>query len=98
MLADAMKAQNKNSKSVRKNSTTALASLVWYQQFVRFVELRDIAPRTRETYLGWVRRLHEALPGRDITTLAEGEVLDFLIALRHERGLKDSTVNQAACA
>lgn len=101
MLAGAMKAKNTNqtkNKSTRKNNAAALASSEWYQQFVRFVELRDIAPRTRVSYLAWVRRLHEARPGRDITALSEGEVLDFLIALRHERGLKDSTVNQAACA
>jgi integrase/recombinase XerD len=101
MLAGAMKAKNTNqtkNKSTRKNNAAALASSVWYQEFVRFVELRDIAPRTRVSYLAWVRRLHEARPGRDITTLSEGEALDFLIALRHERGLKDSTVNQAACA
>lgn len=97
MLADAMKANNKT-KSASKNNNAALASSEWYQQFVRFVELRNIAPRTRVTYLSWVRRLHEAVPGRDVTALAEGEVLDFLIALRHQRGLKDSTVNQAACA
>lgn len=36
--------------------------------------------------------------GREIIALYEGEVLDFLVALRHERELKDSTVNQAACA
>jgi integrase len=99
MLADAMKANHiPKSKSARKNSNAALDSLEWYQQFVRFVELRDIAPRTRVTYVSWLRRLHEALPGRDITALAEGEVFDFIIALRHVRGLKDSTVNQAACA
>ena len=101
MLAGAMKAKNTNqtkNKSTRKNNAAALASSEWYQQFVRFVELRDIAPRTRVSYLAWVRRLHEARPGRDITALTKGEVLDFLIALRHERGLKDSTVNQAACA
>ncbi len=102
MLAGAMKAKNTNqtkNKSTRKNDNAiALGSLEWYQEFVRFVELRDIAPRTRVSYLAWVRRLHEARPGRNITTLSEGEVLDFLIALRHERELKDSTVNQAACA
>jgi integrase len=99
MLADAMKANHiPKSKSARKNSNAALDSLEWYQQFVRFVELRDIAPRTRVTYVSWLRRLHEALPGRDITALAEGEVLDFIIALRHVRGLKDLMVNQAACA
>ena len=101
MLAGAMKAKHTNqtrNKSTRKNNQAALASQEWYQEFVRFVELRNIAPRTRESYLAWVRRFHEAMPGRDLTTLAEGEVLDFLIALRHERGLKDSTINQAACA
>lgn len=101
MLAGAMKAkstyQTKN-KSTRKSNGTALASSEWYHEFVRFVELRNIAPRTRVSYLAWVRRLHEARPGCDITTLSEGEVLDFLIALRHERELKDSTINQATCA
>ena len=97
MLAGAMKAKSKNT-SVSKHRNTSLASLKWYQDFTRHVELRDIAPRTRQSYLGWVRQLHRAFPRRDLTGLAESEVLDFLIALRHERGLKDSTVNQAACA
>lgn len=99
MLTDAMNAINKNkSKSARKNSTSALASLEWYQDYLRHVELRNIAPRTRVSYLAWVRRLHEAFPRRNITAMAEGEVLDFLIALRNDRGLKDSTINQAVCA
>ena len=99
MLADAMKAKHESkSKSARKNGTAALASSKWYQDFVRHVELRDIAPRTRESYLCWVRQLHAAHPRRKITALGEADVLDFLIALRHERGLKDSTINQAACA
>jgi integrase len=101
MLAGAMKAnhtkQTRN-KSTRQNHNAALASREWYQEFVRHVELREIAPRTRVSYLAWVRRLHTAMPGQDITALTEGEVLDFLIALRHERELKDSTINQAACA
>lgn len=101
MLAGAMKAKNTSqakNKSTRKKHAAAAASSEWHQPFVRFVELRDIAPRTRVSYLAWVRRLHESLPGRDIATLSEGEVLDFLVALRHERALKDSTINQAACA
>jgi integrase len=101
MLPGAMKAENTNqtkNKSTRKDDRATLASSEWYQQFVRFVELRDISPRTRETYLGWVCRLHESRAGRDITELSEGEVLDFLVALRHERELRDSTINQAACA
>jgi integrase len=45
-----------------------------------------------------VRQLHEAFPHRDPTKLRENEVLDFLISLRQQRKLKDSTVNQAVCA
>lgn len=99
-MAGAMNASTKknHSNTVSKNHKAALASLEWYQEFVRFVELRDIAPRTRVSYLAWVRRLHRDLAGRDIRKLSEGEVLDFLVALRHERELKDSTINQAACA
>lgn len=84
--------------SVRKSNASTLTSLKWYQDFVRFVELRDIAPRTRESYLAWVRQLHAAFPRRHITRLRESEVVDFLISLRQERGLKDSTINQAVCA
>lgn len=99
MLADAMKANNQSKgNSARKNNSAALASMVWYQEFSRHVELRNIAPSTRKAYLSWVRRLHEAMPRRKITALPESAVLDFLIAQRHERGLKDATINQAACA
>lgn len=97
MLAGAMK-KHSTSKSACKNSNATLASRKWYQDFSRHVELRDIQPRTRQCYLSWVRRLHEAYPGRPTPRLKESQVLDFLIALRHERGLKDSTVNQAVCA
>ena len=45
-----------------------------------------------------MRQLHEAFPHRDPTKLRENEVLDFLISLRQQRKLKDSTVNQAVCA
>jgi integrase len=98
MLADAMKRKARTTSTGKNNNNTALASRKWYQDFVRFVELRDIAPRTRVSYLGWVRQLREAFPGRDPARLREPEVLDFLIGLRQQRGLKDSTVNQAACA
>lgn len=101
MLAGAMKTKHTKqtrNKSTRQNHNAALASLEWYQEFVRHVELREIAPRTRVSYLAWVSRLHTAKSGCDVTALTEGEVLDFLIALRHERELRDSTINQAACA
>ena len=97
MLAGAMKKKT-NSTSAGKSSSTAPTSLEWYQDFTRHVELRDFAPRTRECYLHWAREIHDAFPRRDITRLKEGEALDFLVALRNERGFADSTVNQAACA
>jgi len=84
--------------SNRKNTSSVITSLKWYQDFARFVELQALPPRTRLSYLAWVRQLHAAFPRRHITKLKESEVLDFLIALRHERGLKDSTINQALCA
>lgn len=92
-----MKTKTK-SNSARKNSSAALASAKWYQDYLRHVELRALAPRTRKAYLGWARRLHEAHPRRRITSLHEPEVLDFLISLRHDQGLKDPTINQAMCA
>lgn len=70
----------------------------WYQDFVRFVELKDMSVRTRKTYLGWVRRIDRHCGRKQTPKLKESEVLDFLIALREEHGLKDSTINQAVCA
>jgi integrase len=92
-----MKANNANN-SARKNTRSTIISLRWYQDFLRHVELRDMAPRTRECYLSWARQLHRGFPRRHVTKLRESEVLDFLISLRHERGLKDATINQAVCA
>ena len=70
----------------------------WYQDFVRFVELKDMSVRTRKTYLGWVRRIDTHYSRKQTPKLKESEALDFLIALREEHGLKDSTINQAVCA
>ena len=97
-----MKAQTKTkakTKTTRRNtSAAALTDAKWYQEFVRHVELREFSPRTREAYLAWPRRLQGAHKRRDITKLRESEVIDFLISLRNEQGLKDATVNQAVCA
>ena len=103
MLAGAMNAKQTNkskNQSTLNNTTTAaaFAGIKWYQDFVRHVELRDIAPSTREAYLAWPRKLQAKIGRRDITKLRESEVLDYLITLRHEHGLKDSTINQASCA
>lgn len=65
---------------------------------MRFVELKDLSPRTRQTYLNWLRQLARHCDPRPPQDLGESEVLDFLISLRTARGLKDSTINQAVCA
>jgi len=93
ILLDAMK-QNENRKSVDSRIT----SQKWYQDFERFVELKDLQPRSRKTYLNWLRQLARHCGPLLPENLEESEVLDFLISLRTVRELKDSTVNQAVCA
>lgn len=85
-------------KQKKNQSDVHLTSQPWYQDFVRFVELKDLLPRTRQTYLNWLRQLARHGEPRPPQDLGENEVLDFLISLRTERELKDSTVNQAVCA
>lgn len=85
-------------RSNRRRESADLASVKWWRDFNRHLDLGRLRPRTRASYLCWVRQLHEAFPRRDLTKLSEAHVLDFLISLRQERKLKDSTVNQALCA
>ncbi|WP_424314605.1 hypothetical protein [Haloferula sp.] len=40
--------------SKKDNAHKRLASAQWYQDFHQFVQLKDLAKRTRQTYLGWV--------------------------------------------
>lgn len=76
---------------LRKDHRRRFADAKWYRDFVRHVELPNLAPRTRQSYLAWPRRLQAVTGRREITKLCDTDVLDFLIALRHERGLKEST-------
>lgn len=92
MVIDAMKG-NKDNKSDNPAPQSK-----WYEDFVRFVELKDMSVRTRRTYLGWVRRLDAHYAKKQTPKLEESAVLDFLIALREEKNLADSTINQAVCA
>ena len=85
-------------KNNRKTADAHITSQTWYQDFVRFVELKDLATRSRKTYLNWLRQLARHSGPRPPQDLSESEVLDFLISLRTERGLADSTINQALCA
>ena len=86
----------KNNK--QKGDNTPATPSKWYEDYVRFVELKGLATRTRYNYLSWVRRVARHAAPRLPEKLSETEVLDFLIALRVKHGLKDSTINQAVCA
>ena len=72
-------------------------SAPWYQDFTRFVELKGLSPRSRESYHGWVRQLGGHFPQDDLPSLPPTKVLDFLIHLQNERELAPATLNQAVC-
>ncbi len=76
----------------------AITSTQWYQDFTRFVQLKGLAERTRQTYYGWVKQLAAHYPDTDLTTLSPEQVLDFLIDRQDRRRLRPSTLNQAVCA
>jgi site-specific recombinase XerD len=84
--------------SKNKNTKKRLASAEWYQDFTRFVQLKGLAERSRQTYYGWIHQLADHYPKDDLSKLAPERVLDFLIHLQDERKLRPSTVNQAVCA
>ncbi|MFC7338635.1 tyrosine-type recombinase/integrase [Haloferula chungangensis] len=82
----------------KDNAHKRLASATWYQEFNRFVDLKGLAKRTRQTYLGWVHQLADHYPKSDLPELPPESVLDFLIHIQDERKLRPSTVNQAVCS
>ncbi len=84
--------------SKENNAKKRLASAQWYQDFTRFVQLKGLAERSRQTYYGWVHQLADHYPKADLSKLPPERVLDFLIHLQDERKLRPSTVNQAVCA
>jgi integrase len=86
----------KNNKKHGKDAH--ITSQAWYKEFTAFVELRNLQPRTRKTYLSWVRRLAKHYKRASVLRLGETKVRDFLLHHKVERGLKDSTINQALCA
>ncbi|MEM7603481.1 MAG: site-specific integrase [Verrucomicrobiota bacterium] len=75
-----------------------LHAAAWYQDFVRFVQLKGKRPRTETVYLGWVRQLALHYRRTDLNRIGHRKVLDFFIHLKDERQLKASTINQAICA
>ena len=82
----------------KSNARQRLASIQWYQDFTRYVQLKGLAERTRQNYYGWVHQLADHYPKDDLSKLPPERVLDFLIHLQDERKLRPSTVNQAVCA
>ena len=82
----------------KSNTRQRLASTNWYQDYTRFVQLKGLAGRTRQTYYGWVDQLADHYPKDELPELPPERVLDFLIHLQDERKLKSSTINQAICA
>jgi len=85
----------KKQKQVTTNRPT---SEQWYLDFVRFVQLKGLSLRSRQVYLGWVRRLAEHDPDSSIHRIGKTKVLDFLIHLKDEDKLAPNTLNQAVCS
>jgi len=71
-----------------------------YGQFYAHVHSKVNGARSRDTYLRWVERLAEYFEpdGPGLRRISESEVLDYLIYLRDDEKLADSTVNQALVA
>lgn len=65
-----------------------------YQDFVVYVESQTLRPRTRETYLMWIRRLVDFYPTKSLKQIGERKVFDYLVYLRDTRQMAPSTVNQ----
>ncbi|MEM1296997.1 MAG: site-specific integrase [Verrucomicrobiota bacterium] len=85
-------------KTVKHNPSNNLATLSWYRDFERFVHLKGLRPRTKKTYLGWIRQLADHYPKTSLPKLRKSRVLDFLVHLQNDRKLRPSTLNQAICA
>ncbi len=74
-----------------------LTQQVWYENYVHFVELKGLQPRSVKSYLGWVKQLHDHFNVPDLRTLSSAQVLAFLNHLLKDRKLAGSTLNQAVC-
>lgn len=70
----------------------------WFEDFSRFVHTKGLAPRSVQSYLGWVRQLDQHFPDQYTPDLTSRQVLDFFVHLQTERTLAGATVNQAVCA
>jgi integrase len=82
----------------KQNTQHDIASQNWYQNYTRFVQLKGLSERTRESYYGWAHQLNAHFPHQDLPGLPPERVLDFLVHLQDERKLAPATLNQAVCA
>ena len=65
-----------------------------YQDFYVYVESQTLRPRTRATYLLWIRRLAAHYPKQSLKQIGERKIFDYLVYLRDTRKMAPSTVNQ----
>lgn len=68
----------------------------WYEETVRVMRVRHMAPRTEESYLGWIRRMERYQGSKNGLEDFNEEVLKrFLSYLAVEEGIAASTQRQA---
>lgn len=65
------------------------------EEAVRLMRVRQMAYRTEETYLGWIRRLVVYHRGKDVSLFGEEEIKSFLSHLAVKEGVSASTQRQA---
>ena len=68
----------------------------WFEETVRLMRVRQMAYRTEEAYLGWIRRMERFLGSKDgLEAFAEEDLKRFLSFLAVEEGVAAGTQRQA---
>ncbi len=68
----------------------------WYEETVRLMRVRQMAYRTEEAYLGWIRRMERFLQHKDgLEAFSEEGLKRFLSYLAVEEGVAAGTQRQA---
>jgi len=68
----------------------------WYEETVRLLRVRQMAYRTEEAYLGWIRRMERFLQNKDgLEAFSEEDLKRFLSYLAVEEGVAAGTQRQA---
>jgi integrase/recombinase XerD len=82
----------------KKTTHSRQSTCEWYQDYLRFVQLKGLSGRSIKTYLGWASQLADHYSGEQLPELQPRQVLDFLLHLQSGRGLSGATLSQAVCA